>query len=402
MNFGVRIGALFYVSAFMYSTWLTRMPDVLAHLQIDKATMGLALLGGPVGALAIGPFAGRLIGRFSAGWAGVIGVCGASLMLIGIGNVSHWLALALVLFGMGLFAGLFEIGANSGAERLEVATGKKFLSQCHGFWSLGNMSGALVAGVFAQAGVNIGVHFSLVGLVLAAAALAIRNLLPDPMFVRPDAAAAAEEKPEGKRRNLLPSLAIVGICCMAFGVTVAEGAVYDWSTLYIRADIGGSPFGASVAYAIFGVCMAVGRLGGDAIRARFSAVSIVVVCSVMTGLGLVGFVFAPNVILAASALALMGGGVSLVMPISIMAAGAKPGDPAQNVALMSMLMTFAFMFAPPVFGFVAQHFGLETAFLMLLPMVALTLVCAPSARTPTAAKAGPLTETPHAHTPASL
>ncbi len=39
----LRIGTLYFGSSFLTANWLTRMPDLLAHLGVDKATMGLAL-----------------------------------------------------------------------------------------------------------------------------------------------------------------------------------------------------------------------------------------------------------------------------------------------------------------------------------------------------------------------
>ena len=92
--------------------------------------------------------------------------------------------------------------------------------------------------------------------------------------------------------------------------------------------------------------------------------------------------FSPHIAISGLSLALMGVGVSLVMPIGVAAAGDKPGDAARNVAAMSMIITAIFLLAPPGVGFVAEHFGLTAAFLLMLPFVAMSGVFAREADPP--------------------
>ena len=48
---------------------------------------------------------------------------------------------------------------------------------------------------------------------------------------------------------------------------ITEGAMADWSGLYLRQDLGASAAVAALAYSFFTAGMTVGRLVGDAINA---------------------------------------------------------------------------------------------------------------------------------------
>lgn len=378
MFIALRIGLLFFIASFAISSWATRMPDVLAQLGVNKATMGLTLFAGPVGALVAALFAAPLMARLSAGRVGALGVAVISAMLYGIALSHHWLVMASVVFIAGAGGSCLDIGANAATQRLETLHGRKYMAQCHAFWSLGFMAGALAAGLFGQLGFSLPVHLAIVASASLAAVTATYFILPRQFYLPVPAAANGEKPPT----FAMPNRHILGVCLMTLGVTLAECSIYDWATVYMHEGQPASPFWVSAAYASFTLTMAFGRLVGDRFRERFSGSSIVRVCSLMTGVGLAGFILAPSTLISGLSLAVMGLGVSLVYPIGIAAAGEKEGNSAHNVAATSMLMTAAFLAAPPGIGFVAEHAGLMTAFLMMVPLVIMSLLLAGEADPP--------------------
>ena len=58
---------------------------------------------------------------------------------------------------------------------------------------------------------------------------------------------------------------------IALVALIAEGAMYDWATVYMRDVVVAKPALASAAYAAFSGGMAIARFAGDAVRARFGA-----------------------------------------------------------------------------------------------------------------------------------
>jgi MFS family permease len=380
------VGGIFFLNAFIIASWLTRLPDVMYALGIDKTTTGLALLAAPIGSMLAAPFVGNLIDRHAPGrismWSGV----GVSVALALVAVATGPVTLALALLVAGLINGGMEIGSNASADAAEKATGRHIMARCHGFWSIGFMSGALTSSGFAALEIPYTVHLPVVGGLGVAACLALARVLPAMVYDRPVPRPGAEKAP----MFALPGKETAGICLMAIGITLAEGAIYDWGTLFLREDIGVTQATASLGAASFTLAMAIGRLGGDVVRARFPARTIVRVCAVLAGAGMTGLVFSPNIVLACAALVLMGFGVSLVFPVAVTAIAARGGpSAASNLAALSLAVMGSLFVAPPFIGFVGDHWGLPAAFLMMLPLIALTGLLAGEAA-PRRAAAGPL------------
>lgn len=369
----IPVGLVFLANSFLLGSALSRIPDLQAQLGVDKAELGLMLFAGPVGTLLSLPFAGPLVGRLTPRRGAVLAIFGQALVLPVIGLATHPLAFVIPLFLFGMLTALTEVGMNAQAELVETRTGEHIISRCHGFWSLGIMLGGLATAFSGQAGVPVEVQF--LGSAVAAGALILwlYTVLP---LLEPDARARATTGPFA-----LPSRAAIGACLMVIGVTLAEGATLDWSTLYLRTELAASPFEEGFGYAIFAFTMALARFGGDAVRARFSGQAIVLASALLTFIGLLGFAVAPNVPLSFVALALMGVGVSAVYPIGIAAAASAGGaSPATNVAGLTLVVSMTILFAPPVIGYVSESVGLRYALLGILPLVAITAIFSGHAR----------------------
>lgn len=364
----IRVGLIFTLSAFVISSLLARLPDVMAALAIDKATTGLALFGAPVGSLMAAPFIGRLIERRSVGEVATISAAALAASLAICGLVGDWRLLFAALFFAGIVNAFLEVAGNACADLVEKARGVKIMSRVHAMWSIGFMIGALTAGVFAGAGIPYAVHLCVVAAAGAGLAFLIARYMPREAFAPHVQAEGTEPAPH----FALPNRFTIGACVMAVGVTLAEGAVYDWGTLFLREEIGASPFWASVGYASFMASMAIGRLFGDGLRERFAAPVLMRGSAALAAAGHVGFVLAPNLAVACVGLGVMGFGVALVFPLAVSAVAGRPGSPAANVASLSLSVMAALLLAPPLIGFVGQAFGLQAAFAMLVPLVVLS------------------------------
>ncbi len=75
-----------------------------------------------------------------------------------------------------------------------------------------------------------------------------------------------------------------------------------------------------------------------------------------------------------AAFAIMGIGLSPVMPMILRRAGRYPGiRPALASTVISTLGYSGMLILPPSLGYVASHFGLEAAF--LIPLTCIIIVC---------------------------
>jgi predicted MFS family arabinose efflux permease len=353
---------IFFANAFLYISMFSRLPGLVEQLGIDKALLGLSLIGGAVGTFCALPFASRVVQNLTPRIAAAMLLTViASIQVLAFSTSAYWLFfVCLVCFGA--CRTILEVAQNVVATQIEAETGKHVMARSHGFWSVGLLAGSLFSGLVTGLGAAMWLHMVmaaaivllLVALLLAAAPRTVTVPLP------------------GKRRFFaMPDRAILVVCAMMFGIAITEGAIYDWAAFYIEQVLLADPAAVGILFSCFTVGMGATRMVGDSLRARFSAPQIVR-CSVLaTALGILVLLASSNLYVAAAGLMLIGAGVALNAPLAMgTAARLGGGSPSENLAAMSMVNTFAFLGVPASLGFIAEYFGLRLAFaLLLLPLI---------------------------------
>ena len=146
-------------------------------------------------------------------------------------------------------AALFDVAINDEATAIERLSGRHLMSGFHGMFSLGGMVGAAAWSALAPAGVTPTQHLLGATAVLGALALAAT-----PFMLRQHRSA-----PAGGAGLSLPRGPLLLLGVMAGLGLVGEGAMYDWSVLYLRQELGAPTSIASMGYASFSGAMAAGR-----------------------------------------------------------------------------------------------------------------------------------------------
>ena len=372
--------AAFFLQPIAFGSWLPRLPEVQQAIGLGPAGLALALLGLPCGTLLTLPFAGPLVSRIGARRAMLIGfpLCLIAVCLPPLATGQIWLFLALLLAGSTI--SFLELGLNVEAAQTEAATGKLIMSTAHGFWSLGIMAGSLVGA--ALAGLNLAPMLSLPLVALAClvpALLAVRALPGHEAAMVPDKDVA------GKQRLGLPSVALLGICLFVFGITLTEGAMADWSAIYMRDVLAVDAATAGLGYSVFALLVAAGRFSGDRLKARFGASALARGCGLLGLVGAALLLVAPNVAVALIGFATIGVGVSVGFPLAVSAVAGLPGSSARGVAVLSFVALLGFLVGPVVIGVVAEHVGLRVGLAALLPVLLLSLLLSGRLRRPPAA-----------------
>lgn len=366
------IFGVFFIESGVLGTWIPRIPDIKEKLGLSDGQLGLSLLAMPLGTL-IGLFvATRIIeylGGLRKGCQVFLPLWALSFIFPALAPVQSAFVLALLVSGLTI--GLVEVAMNTEADRLERHFGKKIMSRCHGFWSLGSMAGALTGGIVAQVGVSVEAHFLLIMPLLAVAGFLTSSQLP----VLNSLAKQKSEAQSSAPLIRLPSKAIALLCVLPIGIMLVEGAFIDWSAVFMRSVLDASPLLISITYSFFSIVMAAVRLSGDKIRDLFSEQLIVQVSGIAAAAGIALFAMAPNVFVAFLGAALSGMGVAIVYPLAITAAAGRPGrSSADNVAAITMISFSAFLFAPPAIGFLSEIFSLRIALLCLAPLALITFL----------------------------
>lgn len=350
------ISGLFLLNGTFAGAWAPRIPEFASRLSLSESGLGLMIMCFGIGSLVLMPIAGILIAHHGTTRT----VKGASvlflstLIMLSLAPTVPLGALAIFLFG-GLM-GAMDVAMNGNAVEVEKSMRRAIMSSCHAFWSLGAFIGATTGGFLIE---TLGVTGHAVLLtVLGMAALALAW-----PFVLHDAPHPNEERQKVRLpTTLLPWL--IGL--MALFSMVPEGAILDWSALYMRDELGASLAVSGFAFGAFSLTMATMRFAGDHVRDRFGAVKTLRFCTIMAMIGMVIAGLAPNAHVAVLGFAICGIGVSNMVPIAFSAAGNLPGF-AQGVALsVATVMGYSgSLFAPSVIGFIAEHTGFSIIFTLL-------------------------------------
>lgn len=169
----------------------------------------------------------------------------------------------------------------------------------------------------------------------------------------------------------LPTRAVLGLGLVAFCVLLGEGAIADWSAVYLR-EIGAGPGLAAVGFGAFSSTMAIGRLFGDGISRRLGPVALVRIGGAISTAGLLVFLLAGQPLVALVGLVLVGAGYSNVFPTTISAAGRAPSmSTSSAIAAVTTVGYFALLAGPPLIGFIAEAVTLGGALGILVLLSAL-------------------------------
>jgi predicted MFS family arabinose efflux permease len=338
------------VSVFIGS-WFARIPEVQAALGLSEATLGLVLLGMPLGTLAVMPLTGWLVPRWGAGPVtfGTSLVQGLPFLFLPLATSAG--SLAGLLFAAGALNGALNVAMNARANAVEEARGASILSTCHGFFSLGGMVGAGVGSGAAALSLPLGAHFAI--LVVGAAAvvgLHHRALTGGPSRRAPGPVVA------------VPPPALAGPAALLFCVLLAEGAVSNWSAVYLRKGLGASAGVAGLGYAAFSGAMALGRLHGDRLLERVATPRVVRTGAAGAALGLGTGVLLGHPAAGIAGFFVQGLGFAVLVPVLFRAAARTPGlAPGTSIAAVATAGYVGLFTGPPLLGVVADALSLSWA-----------------------------------------
>jgi MFS family permease len=356
--------AAFFVHGLLFASWTAHIPSIKAALGIGNGTLGLALLGAPVGSVTAIWVTAYLVPRLGSRRVVQIAVVGYALSgtLVGLAGSVPELFLALLLWGA--FMGMLDIAMNAQGIAVEHARGRPLLNGMHACWSLGAFAGAGSGAL----GVAVGLRLTPQLLILGIPTAAITVLLSARMLA--DQAAPKSETdpaPPPTRRTL--SVAVLLLGAIAFASMLCEGAAADWSSVYLRDSVGGRPAIAGLGYTVFALAMVIVRMTGDRLLARFGARRVIPLLAAVAAAALASALAIGTVAVGLVAFFLLGLGVGAVVPTTFSAAGRLPGiHPGRSVAGVSGLGWAGFVLGPPVIGQLAAATSLPLA-LGLVPLL---------------------------------
>jgi MFS family permease len=366
------VTAIFFVNGVSLSSLYARLPALQADLRLTDATLGGLLLATAVGLLVAQPLAAAVAARTgSAPVTRVSAVAlGAVLPLPALAPTPA--ALAATLAALGACNGALDVAMNAQGIAVERRSPHRVYASFHAALSFGAVAGAAGAGVIAGLGVPPELHLAALGAALAVAAYAAGSSL---LAADLDAAAHAP-------RLAAPSRALIALGLVAFCCLLAEGAVFDWSAVYLRRTLEAGEVTAAAGLAAFSLTMGLGRLTGDRLADRLGPVALARGGAALAGVSFALALLAATPPAAIAGFALLGAGLAATFPLALAGAAARsPQTPtAPAIAAVSTAGYLGLVCGPPSIGLLSGVVGLPGALGLLVLLCAVVVLLAHSVR----------------------
>ncbi|PJJ60804.1 MFS transporter [Hymenobacter chitinivorans] len=365
------IAVFFLVSGFGYATWASRIPTIQQHLSLDEAELGGVLLALPTGLLLTLPVTGYLLQRFSSRQIMLVGAVLYNVALGLLGFAQYTWQLVGLLFCFGCSRNLLNISMNAQSVGVQALYGRSIIATFHGVWSVAGFAAAAVGAGLISLHIAPSYHFVAVGMVLTGLALAFFPRSLD--LVPPPSAADQPARP----RFALPGKHLLKFGLICFASMACEGTMYDWSGVYFNKAVHAPPNWVAAGFATYMVAMTTGRFLGDWLVNRYGVRPLLRGSGVLMTLGLALAALLPQPLPAALGFALVGLGVSCVVPMVFSMVGRSSHlSSGAAIAGVSTVGYIGFLLVPPVVGFVASAANLRWSFALmaLLGIVVVLLV----------------------------
>lgn len=347
--------AIFFLAGLGMAAWAPLIPFVKARLGIDDGALGLLLFCLAAGSMAIMPFAGYLIAKL--GCRAVLLGAGAllciDLPLLALLDAPLLMGAALGVFGA--VNGIMDVAMNSQAIIVERESGQAKMSGFHGFYSLGGIAGAGGVSLLLLAGLAPAQAIGLIALLIAILLLIVAGDLL--------AHGSIGERRRGGARWALAHGKILFIALLCFFVFLTEGAMLDWSALFLHAERGVAKSQAGIGFTLYAVAVACGRLYGDRLIGAVGRYRTLLLGSLCAAAGVLLTVTVPLASAAFGGLMLAGLGIANIVPILFNAVGnQKQVPPGQAFPAVTLVGYLGLLTGPALIGFIANYTSLALAF----------------------------------------
>ena len=217
---------LFLVHGLVVSTWVSRIVAIKAGLRTKRWSFRYCII---CGCRRFGP--GDSGNRMDSNQVREHEVGAIYLVwllpVIDPSRIStNFAMLFMALFVHGAMAGANDVAMNSHAVGIEKLFGKPTMSRFHAMFSLGGIAGAGMGALVASQGIAPTMHFAvavvlILGLIVAAAPVMLDT----------------HERHEKRARMQFtrPPRALIVLSAIGFCIFLSEGAIADWTAVYIRA-----------------------------------------------------------------------------------------------------------------------------------------------------------------------
>jgi MFS family permease len=262
--------------------------------------------------------------------------------LAGLATAPNYPLVLVVLLIDGVAVGCLNVAMNAQGAALEDTSGRTTMAKLHAMFSGGIFGAALLASAVTSLTGSLAVHFTVAGAVLLGLVLVARPALLDHDLPTP-------AKPAGSPRTWTPAVLWLGLAMLL--ATITEGAMTDWSALYLKEVTDAPDRLLPLGIAVTAGMMVIARLFADGWRDRWGDKRVVVVGGTLAGAGLAVALLTGGAYPALAGFACVGLGMAAVSPCLYVAAAQQGSTALTTAAAMS---TTGLLVGPPAIGFIAE------------------------------------------------
>ena len=358
--------AVFFIGGFGAASWAPLVPLLRERLAIGEDILGLLLLCIGIGSLLTMPLSGAAAVRLGCRKVLTFASLAFAVLLFLLSQVSEILVAVPVLLLFGAVMGCIDVVVNIQAVIVEKASGRRLMSGMHGLWSVGGFAGAGLFGVWVG-----GLGLSPTTSTLIAAGIMTGAILFFARFLLPYGSEA------GGRMLAMPRgiVTFVGIiACIAF---LVEGAIMDWSGVFLTAVRGFDMSLAGTGFTVFSAAMLTMRLIGDRLVQEMGQKRVILGGSLLALAGFLAVIFAPEAWLLYAGFFAIGVGSANIVPVFFSLLGRQKDMPiGLAVPAVSTLGYLGILMGPAAIGALAHAASLYAAFGLLAGLAAVQFVIA--------------------------
>jgi fucose permease len=400
------VALMFFTNGAVIAGLLPRYPELKDALGLSNAGFGSLVAAVAVGSLVASGLPAVAIRRFGARRTATVGTVLMAVVMALVGISPAVWAVALLLGTVGLLDAVVDAAQNVHGLFVQEGLGKTVINSMHASWSIGAALGGLGAALAQGAGVGLGAHLGVSGLLVAVVAVLAYFVAAAPSVslgagvasadagdaVRggvesesgePSGSEGAGARPAGPgatasarpRPGLRGWAFLMLLALMAVAGALIEDVGNNWSANFLRDSVGLPLAFVGYGYVTLLVFQFLGRILGDPLTDRFGRDRVAMAGGALIALGFGLVILQPAAWSAFAAFALAGFGCATLIPAAYAEANRVPGfRDGTGITVVGWVMRVGFLFTSPAIGLIADASSLRLAF--VIPLVSGCVVVA--------------------------
>jgi predicted MFS family arabinose efflux permease len=367
---------LFFARAFLFSTWVSRGPEVQELLGFNDLEFGIFTMLYAVGGLLGIFFASFLVKRFGSRMIAALGfsIGAASLMGIGLSvELGMILVSSLLLVAIGTPMAIEDFVGNYEGNAADRKSKRSIFPAIHGAYGVGMLGGAAVSSWAIDQGIGLAGHYFVTGLFVAAISVAAGILLPS----RPSTSeTSAKSTTKGQTRKVWSEKRSLLIAVVGFSFIMAEMSAGTWVPIALTGS-GYSGSDAAIMFGIFWIAITAGRLVGGFIVDAVGRSRTILFSALLAASGIAVFIAQDLINLPLLGLILWGLGIAMGFPMSVASMGDQESMAPARINMIITVVYISSITVGPALGTLGEFAGLYVAFGIPLVFMLIAAILSP-------------------------